>query len=80
MVVFETRIRTEQAEFLLKRIPSGIEIHVKGQPREGEANTEIIKELGRLTGKDVLIVRGAKTKKKTIKIEGIDEKGLEMLL
>ena len=76
----EARVRTNQPEFSIKKTESGIEICVKSPPREGEANTEIVKEFSRLTGKDVLIVKGAKSKRKTICIEGMNERELWMLL
>jgi uncharacterized protein YggU (UPF0235/DUF167 family) len=42
-----------------------------------EANAEIVKELGRLTGRRVSIIKGAKSKRKLIVIEGLEAKDLE---
>ena len=57
-----------------------IEIQLTGQPRDNEANMEIIKGLGKLTGRDVSIIKGAKSNKKLIAVEGLSEAELEKLL
>jgi len=65
----EAKVKTNQPEFSVKRTESGIEICVKSPPAGGEANREIVRELRRLTGRDAFIVKGAKSKRKTISIE-----------
>ena len=48
-------------------------IHCKSPPEQNKANLEIVKELGRLTGSRVKIVKGLRSKRKTIVIDDISE-------
>ncbi|MDP1552672.1 MAG: DUF167 family protein [Methanobacteriaceae archaeon] len=45
-----------------------IEIRIKSLPQKGKANKEIIKELSKLTKKEVEIISGLKNHQKTVKI------------
>ena len=45
-----------------------IEIRIKSLPQKGKANKEIIKELSKLTKKEVEIISGLKNHHKTVKI------------
>jgi len=76
-MIFEARVKTGRNEFAIIKADGGFEISVRSQPREGEANAEIVRELKRLTGRSAFIVKGAKSKRKTISIEGLDEGGFE---
>ena len=48
-----------------------IELRIKSLPQKGKANQEIVKELSKLTGKDVEIVLGLKSQQKTLKVYDI---------
>ena len=50
-----------------------LRLKVTEQPLKGKANKEIIKELKKLVGADVLIVKGQKASKKTILIKASPE-------
>ena len=53
-----------------------IRIEVKSQPIEGKANQELIKFLAKLLGvnkNQVIIIRGANSRNKLIKIESIEK-------
>ena len=54
-----------------------IEVRIKSIPQKGKANQELIKEFSKLTGKEVEIVSGQKSKHKTLKIYGITGKEFE---
>jgi uncharacterized protein (TIGR00251 family) len=43
-------------------------VSVKAQPKEGRANTELVKFLSRLLGKKVRIVSGHTSKRKVLKV------------
>ena len=51
-----------------------IGIKIKSNPIKGKANKEIINEFSKLTKRHIEIISGQKSKKKTIKIEGISKK------
>ena len=53
-MIFEARVKTGRNKFAITKTAEGFDISVKGQPREGEANAEIARELSRLTGRNVL--------------------------
>ncbi|MCK9152013.1 DUF167 family protein [Methanobacterium alcaliphilum] len=48
-----------------------IEIRITALPQKGKANKEIIKEISKLTGKEVELVSGQKSHQKTLKIYDI---------
>lgn len=48
-----------------------IEIRIKSPPLRGKANKEIINEFEKLTKKDVKIISGIKSQRKTLKIFNI---------
>jgi|GEM_PF-429824 len=50
-----------------------LEIKVKSPPSKGKANKEIVKEFSLILGKEVEIVRGIKSRYKTLKIKKIDK-------
>jgi len=79
MVLIEASVRTNREKFSVCRSGGRLIINVRGQPRGGEANAEIVKELRRLTGKDARILSGLKSKKKVIEIAGINGQELEAL-
>jgi uncharacterized protein len=57
-----------------------IEVKIKSIPQKGKANQEIVKEFSKLTGKDVEIVSGQKSRHKTLRIFGITKKEFEELI
>ena len=57
-----------------------IEIQIRSVPEKGKANQEIIQEFSRLTNKEVEIVSGHKSRKKTIKVYDISEKEFSQII
>jgi uncharacterized protein len=63
-------------KFLIKdynKWRKNLEVKIKAPPTKGKANLEIIKEFSRLTGRNVEIISGNKSKQKTLHIYKIDE-------
>ncbi len=50
-----------------------IEVRIKSQPVNGKGNRELLDEFSRLTGKDVEIISGQKSRQKTLKIYNISK-------
>lgn len=67
-VVIEVRVKPSSGRFRLTEREGVIILEVTSPPVEGRANTEIVKTLKKMTGKDVQILRGLKSKSKTILI------------
>lgn len=67
--VFKARIRPNSDKFSIE----GDIIRVKTKPENNQANIEIIKELHKITGKEVKIIKGLKSKNKTILIKDVEE-------
>ena len=58
-------------------------MHVKSPPVEGKANSEIIHYLAKIFGisqNQISIIRGAASKRKMIKIQGVDSNNIRFLL
>ncbi|MFH1237677.1 MAG: DUF167 domain-containing protein [Candidatus Aenigmatarchaeota archaeon] len=79
-VLIEVRVRTNSNRFALTRKEGRLVLEVTSQPREGEANAEIVKGLKRLFGHDVEIVHGLKGKDKVILIKNSKMPEIEALL
>lgn len=50
-----------------------LEVKLKSPPSKGKANRELIREFSRILSRDVEIIKGIKSRNKTIKIKGIKE-------
>ncbi|MEM5793210.1 MAG: DUF167 domain-containing protein [Candidatus Aenigmatarchaeota archaeon] len=57
-----------------------IVIQCRSKPEGNKANEEIIKELKKLTKREVKIVKGLKTKNKVIEIVGLSEEEFSRLI
>lgn len=57
-----------------------LEVKIKAPPTKGKANKEIMKEFSKLTGHPAEIISGHKSRQKTLKISGIDEKNFLNIL
>lgn len=57
-----------------------LEVKIKSPPTKGKANKEIIKEFSALSGTQVEIIAGHKSRLKTLKILEIDKKEFIMIL
>lgn len=50
-----------------------LEVKLKSPPSKGMANRELIREFSKILSRDVEIIKGIKSRNKTIKIKGIKE-------
>ncbi len=75
--IFNAKIKPNSPAFEISKFGETIIICTENQPENNKANTEIVKELSRIFGKNVRILRGLKSKQKTILIEDLAEKDFE---
>lgn len=75
--IFNAKVKPNSPEFKISKFSETVIIYTQNQPENNKANIEIIKELSSLFGKSVRILRGLKSKDKTIMIEGITQKEFE---
>lgn len=54
-------------------------VHATEEPERGKVNLEIIKELGKMLGMQVRIIRGATSRRKLLEIDGEEDKIMEKL-
>ncbi len=73
-------IKLNSSRFKIESKDENITVFVTEKPKDNKVNIEIIKNLERLLRKNVKITKGAKSKKKTIKIEGITEEVARQML
>ncbi|NYB51145.1 MAG: YggU family protein [Methanobacteriaceae archaeon] len=57
-----------------------LEVKIKAPPSKGKANKEIMKEFSKLTGYETEIVSGHKSRRKTLRINGITEQSFVNIL
>ena len=80
LIVATNKVSTRIVEIMSDGV---IRMHVKSPPVEGKANTEIIRYLAkilRIPKNQISIMRGAGSKRKMIKIQGLDSKNIDFLL
>ncbi|MCK5023265.1 MAG: YggU family protein [Candidatus Aenigmarchaeota archaeon] len=68
-VLIKVRVKTNSKSFGFVDKKDQLILEVKSPPKEGKANTEIVKELRKMFGKDVEIVKGLKGKDKIILVK-----------
>ena len=78
--VLEVRVKPGSGNFSIESREGMITIRTKSPAEDNKANQEIIKRLSRLFGKDVRIVRGLKSRSKTIFVEGACVEDVERVL
>lgn len=70
-VLIEVRVKPNSKSFALLRKGNRLVLEVTSPPKEGKANVEIVRELKRMLGKDVEIVKGFKYREKLILLRGL---------
>ncbi len=65
--VIEAKVKPNSSEFRVE-VKNGITIYTKSPPEKGKANSEITRELSKILGGPVKIVRGHKTNRKLISV------------
>lgn len=66
-------VKLNNSRFRIEPKDGNILVFVTERPQDNKVNQEIIKNFERLLGKNVKMIKGAKSRRKTIKIEGITE-------
>ena len=67
-LTIEVKVKPNSPKFKIEKKNGNIIIHCKSLPEDNKANREIIKRLERLTNREVRIVKGLTSKKKSIVI------------
>ena len=70
-VLIEVKVKPNSKRFAFFEKNGQLILEVVSPPKEGKANLEIVKELKRMFGKDVKIVKGLKSREKVILIRGL---------
>lgn len=79
-VLIGVRVKTGSKRFALSRKGDNLILEVTSPPREGKANEEMLKGLKRMFGRDVEIVRGARSKDKVILVRGAKKRDIENII
>ena len=79
-VLLEVRVKTSSSRFALYEKGGRLILEVTSPPHEGKANLEIVKELRRMTHKDVEIISGFRAKDKVILVRGAEAGEIEHIL
>jgi len=79
-VVFSVRVKPGSGGFSISSKGDFLEIRTESPAENNKANLEIVKELSKLFGRKVWIVRGLKSRKKEISVEGVSAQETERLL
>ncbi|MCK4928045.1 MAG: DUF167 domain-containing protein [Candidatus Aenigmarchaeota archaeon] len=66
-------VKLNNSRFRIEPKDGNIQVFVTERPQDNKANQEIIKNFEKLLGKNVKIAKGAKSRRKTLRIEGITE-------
>lgn len=66
----EVRVVPNAKKFSVSVKENLIKIYVQAKAENNEANKELVQELTKLIGKKALLVKGAKSKRKVIEVEG----------
>ncbi len=72
-MILDISVVPKSGGFRISRKDGKVKVYLKSPPEENRANTELVKEFEKLFGKPVVILSGAKSKKKRIKIPVTEE-------
>ena len=67
------RINTQSGRFRIYKKSDRLVVDIKNRPEKGKANAEIAAKMGKMLGKDVGIVKGFKSRDKTILIRNVSK-------
>ena len=79
-VVVDVVINPGSKRFNARICGERIIVDVKGKPENGIANRELVCGLNRLFGSECIIIKGRKSRNKSILIKHIDTKGIKKRL
>ncbi|NOQ38221.1 hypothetical protein GQ472_05010 [archaeon] len=66
-------VKLNNSRFRIEPKDGNIQVFVTERPQDNKVNQEIIKNFERLLGRRTTIAKGAKSRRKTLRIEGITE-------
>jgi len=72
-VLIALRVKPGSGKFSISSREDFLEIRTKSPAEDNKANQEIVKELSRLFGRKVRIIRGLKSRRKEIFVEGASQ-------
>ena len=78
-LIIEANIKPKSSIFKIEKKDNYI-IYCKSSPEQNKADQEIIKEMKKLTRNQVKIIRGLKSKKKSILLNNITEREFEKMI
>ncbi len=79
-VLIGVRIKPNSKRFALSRKDDQLILEITSPPKEGRANTEIVKGLKRIFGRDVEIVKGFKGREKVILVRNARDAEINKIL
>lgn len=79
-ILFNIRVNTASGKFRLYEKSGRLILDVKNRPEKSKVNMEIITELGKIFRKDVEILRGHRSRDKTILVRDISRQEIERIL
>jgi uncharacterized protein (TIGR00251 family) len=79
-VILSVRVKAGSGTFSIVSEGDIITIRTKSPAEDNKANMEIVKELSRLFGREVRILRGLKSRNKEILIKGVSEGDLDNVI
>ncbi len=73
-------VKLNNSRFKIEPKDENLMVFVTERPQDNKVNQEIIKNFEKLLGRNVKIVKGAKSRRKTLRIEGITEQEARQML
>jgi uncharacterized protein (TIGR00251 family) len=78
-MLLEVKVVPNSREFRIERDGAGWKIHLTEPAERNKANIELVKEMEKITGRRVRILRGATGRKKVLEIEGQEKENIGLL-
>ncbi len=79
-IILSVSVRPDSGRFAFYKKDDEALLELSSPPREGRANQEMIRELSRLLGCEVRILRGSRSKRKLLLLRGVSRQELENAL
>ena len=75
----EVKVIPNSKRFSIQVDGDRLRVHLKSQPEKGRANMELVEEISKILGKEVRIIKGLKSTRKVIHVDGKKEEILQAL-
>lgn len=79
-VSISIRVNPASGRFKLYRESGRVVLDIKSRPEKGKANAEILAGLSKMFGRETEIIRGRKSRDKTVLIRDVSRKDIERIL